>query len=403
MDKNKSESKEERRLRVLQEHSILDTLPEKEYDEITYLASEICDVPISLISLVDKDRQWFKSHFGLSVVETPRDVSFCAQAIRDKHNIMVVPDSRQDDRFKDNPLVKGDPNIVFYAGVPLISSEGEPMGTLCVIDSEARELNDKQIKALKILSGQVMKLLELRRKSKQLERNVEELQNHNKALEKFSQVAAHDIKSPLNNIIMLTKILENDYFQDKNTDAYELLHHIQRSSAKLNSLIDGILRYSQNNRLLSEEREFVDIRLILEQIIPLVDSQGLAEFNLESEEEVRLYTNRVALEQILLNLLTNSIKYNDKEVPKTTIRISETGDYIVLNIIDNGPGIRKEDEDRIFQIFETASRNDNNGRRGMGIGLATVKSLLDGLDGNIKVRSKSGQGANFEIQLPKDV
>lgn len=394
---------EERRLKILKEYSILDTLPEKEYDEITYLASEICDVPISLISLVDKERQWFKSHLGLSVVETPRDVSFCAQAIRDKHNIMVVPDSRQDDRFKDNPLVIGDPNIVFYAGVPLISSEGEPMGTLCVIDSEARELNDKQIKALKILSGQVMKLLELRRKSKQLERNVEELQNHNKALEKFSQVAAHDIKSPLNNIIMLTKILENDYFQDKSTDAYDLLHHIQRSSAKLNSLIDGILRYSQNNRLLSEEREFVDIRLILEQIIPLVDSQGLAEFNLESEEKVRLYTNKVALEQILLNLLTNSIKYNDKEVPKITIRISETGDYIVLNIIDNGPGIRKEDKDRIFQIFETASRNDNNGRRGMGIGLATVKSLLDGLDGNIKVRSRSGQGANFEIQLPKDV
>jgi len=153
---------ESARLEDLRGYSILDTLPEKEYDDISYLASQICGTPISLISLVDENRQWFKSHHGLDATETPRENAFCAHAINDQEEVLVVPDSRLDKRFFDNPLVVDDPHVVFYAGVPLVSAKGYALGTLCVIDHEPRYLNESQIEALRILGRQLMVLLTLR-------------------------------------------------------------------------------------------------------------------------------------------------------------------------------------------------------------------------------------------------
>ncbi len=159
--------REAARLEALKDYRILDTDSEQSYDDITFLAAQLCDVPIALISLVDADRQWFKSKVGLDVRETSRDVSFCAHAILGDQTL-VVKDAREDERFRDNALVCSEPNIVFYAGVPLCTPSGARIGSLCVIDRRPRELSALQLRALETLAHQVVLQLELKRVSDQL-------------------------------------------------------------------------------------------------------------------------------------------------------------------------------------------------------------------------------------------
>ncbi|HEV8130590.1 MAG TPA: ATP-binding protein [Acidobacteriota bacterium] len=169
-------AREAERLQVLSQYEILDTAPEKEFDELTSLAAKICQAPVALISLIDDNRQWFKSKVGVSVSETTRDVSFCAHAILQPETL-IVPDTLKDERFADNPLVTDDPRIRFYAGVPLVAPEGHAVGTLCVIDRVPRELSTEQKEALRILSHYVMTQLELRRRSREFENLSAQLKN----------------------------------------------------------------------------------------------------------------------------------------------------------------------------------------------------------------------------------
>jgi GAF domain-containing protein len=160
---------EKKRLEVLWQYEVLDTVPEQVFDELAGLAATICGAPIALITLVDEARQWFKSRVGINISETPRDVSFCAHAILQK-NVFIVPDATKDVRFAKNPLVTADPKIRFYAGAPLITPEGLALGTLCVIDNVPHTLRPDQRRALQILSRHVITQLELRRRSIELAR-----------------------------------------------------------------------------------------------------------------------------------------------------------------------------------------------------------------------------------------
>jgi GAF domain-containing protein len=158
---------EKKRLKVLWQYDVLDTVPEEVFDELTELAARICEAPIALISLVDEKRQWFKAKVGVTVSETSRDFSFCAYAIT-QSELFIVPDATQDKRFANNPLVTSEPKIRFYAGAPLITLDGHALGTLCVIDKVPRELRLEQKQALRILARHVVSQLELRRRSREL-------------------------------------------------------------------------------------------------------------------------------------------------------------------------------------------------------------------------------------------
>ena len=161
---------EQQRLATLRGYEILDTEPEAAFDDLTLLASYVCQTPVALISLIDADRQWFKSKIGVSVTETSRDIAFCATAIL-QPDVFVVPDTSQDERFAENPLVVSEPRVRFYAGATLMT-DGQALGTLCVVDRVPRELSPEQMEALRALSRQVLAQLELRRNLMRLERSL---------------------------------------------------------------------------------------------------------------------------------------------------------------------------------------------------------------------------------------
>ncbi|MFZ9669790.1 MAG: EAL domain-containing protein, partial [Solirubrobacterales bacterium] len=163
-----SAEEEEARLAELRDLAILDTESEPEFDDLVETASRIAGKPIALMTLLDEDRQWFKARKGIDATETPREVAFCNRAIENPSEPLIVGDARSDPRFSDNPLVTGDPHVAFYAGMPIVTSEGHALGTICVIDSEPGELSEDQVEALKGISRQAAALLELRRRTRNL-------------------------------------------------------------------------------------------------------------------------------------------------------------------------------------------------------------------------------------------
>jgi GAF domain-containing protein len=161
---------EQQRLATLRGYEILDTEPEAAFDDLTLLASYVCQTPVALISLIDADRQWFKSKIGVSVTETSRDIAFCASAIL-QPDVFMVPDTSKDERFAENPLVVSEPKVRFYAGATLMT-QGQALGTLCVVDRVPRELTPEQLEALRALSRQVLAQLELRRNLVRLDQSL---------------------------------------------------------------------------------------------------------------------------------------------------------------------------------------------------------------------------------------
>jgi GAF domain-containing protein len=173
---------EKTRLKVLWQYEVLDTVPEEVFDDLTELAARICEAPTALISLIDEDRQWFKSRVGTNLSETPRNISFCGHAIT-QTGLFIVPDATADSRFKNNPLVVREPKIRFYAGAPLITPDGYALGTLCILDKVPRQLRKDQQEALQILARHVVSQLELRRRSRQLADVKQENERYRKELE----------------------------------------------------------------------------------------------------------------------------------------------------------------------------------------------------------------------------
>ncbi len=396
----KDHSKEKERLAALDSYSILDTLPEEDYDNLTAIAAEICGAPISLVSLLDNKRQWFKSRHGLGVSETPKEFAFCAHAINDDDNIFIVQDSRTDERFHDNPLVVGEPRVIFYAGVPLTTEEGLPMGTLCVIDHKPKLLSQGQMNSLKALSQQVMNLLKLRKGKLMLEKSIEQLKEKNEELERFAYIAAHDLKSPLNTINTTAEIFTECYASKFDEDGKTMLGFIQKATTKLTGLIDGLLNYSKSESVLTEGGSTIDLKQLSNDISGLFSYDNSLELKLNSKLK-SINTNKTAIQQILINLVSNAIKYSDKDDVEIQIEICETGDFYEFCVRDNGPGIALEEQDKVFQIFKVLAPTDRFGQPGNGIGLATVKKIIEKMGGGIHLESGIGKGCEYNFTLKK--
>jgi signal transduction histidine kinase len=363
------------------------------------LASFICKTPISIISFIDDERQWFKSIVGLDVSETKRDYAFCAHAINKPNELLIVENPLNDARFVNNPLVTGAPQIRFYAGAPLVTSDGMALGTLCVIDLEPREINDDQKKALEILANQVMVQLELRKKIIEQEDIKLDLEKRRHEAERFAHLVSHDIKAPLKGISGLTDMLTKLLQRNEIELLQQTLLQLKEKADYTVNLVDGIMSHSLSleNTI---SKEWINANILLREITILCSAPPFVRFYKKSEI-TEIFTDKVLVEQILLNLLTNAIKYNDKEIPEIEILISENETNYIIEVGDNGCGIPEAYQNRIFELFQTLGNKDRFGNSGTGIGLNTVKKLTEKLGGQVELHSISNLGSRFRIALPK--
>jgi signal transduction histidine kinase len=391
---------EQKRLAKLAEYNILDSLQEDEYDQIIFLASQICDTPIAIISFVDKDRQWFKSSKGLNISETDRSISFCNYAIQHPTKNLIIPNARVDKRFSKNPLVTGNPNIAFYAGFPLVVDEKYGLGTLCIIDDKPRELTKNQILGLEYLSIQVMKLLELRKNNIDLQKTESALSAKNEDLEQFAMVVAHDIKSPLASIALANEVLQNEYQMALKAEGMHMLNISINATQKIKDLVNGILTYyragaeANLKEVINLEKFFESLKMILE------GSKDITMHYRFTSGCINMV--KTELEQIFLNLLSNAIRYNDKEKVTIHIELDEDEKFYYFKVSDNGIGIKATSIDKIFNLFYTENQADLQGIKSYGIGLPTVLRIVTKQHGNISVKSTLGKGSEFSFNLIKN-
>lgn len=393
---------ENERLEALASYHILDTLPEVDFEELTLLASQICQTPVALISLLDDKRQWFKSIIGADVRETPKEQAFCAHTIVETEDIMIVSDARRDARFAANPLVTGDPNIVFYAGVPLINHNGYALGSLCVIDVEPKSLTTEQIKSLKILARQVLTQIELRKKVTELEASNTKLLETNTFIQKFATTAAHDIKNPLSSILLTSQALQMRLNNTGDHKSRSLVGLTISASKRLLTLVDEMLNYSNEPALLLSDQRCLQLNKLLKSVVELIDVPHSIKVNFPKVEHT-LVCSSVALEQIFLNLLTNAVRYNNKQQGVINIQFREEGDYYNFKISDNGIGIAEKNLQKIFEKAVTLDTLDRFNKKGNGLGLHTVKLLVEKLQGNIHAESRIDEGTVFVFSVKKNL
>ena len=444
---------ETNRLQALHAYHILDSLPETDYDHITSLAAQICQTPISLISLVDEKRQWFKSVQGVTIRETPRSFSFCTHTILDPNEPLLVPDTRQDNRFADNPFVTGEPHVVFYAGVPLTDENGFALGSLCVLDDKPRQLSPDQLAALKTLTRQVVNLLALRKANRALQQSEQRyqhlsaeldqqvqartqeisrandelrqanelLEQANNALQQFAAVASHDLQEPLRKIQSFGNLLLGQYADQLGKDGRDYLERMQTAANRMSTLIRDLLTYSRIAAL-HDRRRLVSLATVVQAVLQdlellIADTGAIVE--VDSLPEV--LGDDMQLGQLFQNLLSNALKFSRtsprsstqttpprvqirvqpvlaKDLPKTIKPTLLAPLYYRIDVTDNGIGFEQKQASRIFQVFQRL--HGKSEFSGTGIGLAICEKVVVNHGGAIRATSRPGHGATFSVYLP---
>lgn len=390
---------EEARLNELYQYKLLDTPEERDFDELVKIAALVCEVPVSQITLIDRNRQFLKSQVGTELGDLPREASLCARAILEPEPLVIVEDMSTDERFKDNVFVANEPHARFYAGVQLRADNDLPIGMLCVVDLKSRQLTDTQLETLQALANQVQAQMQLRRQLNLLNVAKSQLERANIDLSNFAHTVAHDMKAPVRTMRGFSQLLKvrRDKMSLKERD--EFLDYIDRASEELNMLIDGVLSFAQHDLRRTIQKEDILIVDVVNYVLVNLDIPEEFTIEYDRHSSVAYYTSRTGLVQILQNLIGNAIRYHDKE--HGTIKIKWWIDDLRLHLTvsDDGPGIDELYHEDIFKMLTTLEPKDRDGRKGTGIGLATVKRIVDKLRGEVSVRSKPGEGAAFEIVI----
>jgi len=377
------------RIAALHAYGILDTPIEAAFEDITRIAAHVCGAPIAVVNLIDENRQWFKSEIGLGVRETPLDTSICAHAIL-QSDFMEIPDTEQDDRFRLNPLVTGAPHLRFYAGALLKTPEGHALGTVCVLDTRPRTLDDAQRATLRALARQTMAQLELRRALAVADRA-------NRSRSHLMAIAGHDLRQPLS---VMTMVI--DEMRRKTTDAFDR-EQLEMAAVAADQLAGDLSRLARASRLDDDLHEPAVQVLSMTDILQTVHDtwnyiasrKGLQLMLVSCEAEV--LSNAAMLQTILDNLVGNAIKYTDAGTVTVTCRVADGA--LTISIADTGRGIPARLLGKIFEAFQQV----DPASEGLGLGLSIVKRTAELLDHPLQVASEPGQGSTFSVIVPLGV
>ena len=388
------------RLKVLYNTDLLDTEPENCFDDIAKIASYVCNMPIALVSLLDNDRQFFKSNVGLNVKQTPIEESFCKIAIETPEKLFIVEDARVDDRFKNSKLVNEYPKIVSYYGSPLKSASGVAYGTLCVIDQKKNILSNEQKHILEKLSRQIEYLIELRIGAKKVKEYHAKLEKHSKDMEDFANMAAHDLKAPVRAIQSFVTLLDKKHEPLWDTKDKKYIDFVQQSTAKMNSLINDLLEFSKSTNGVENKEDFDLNQLVLELFDNLNKNTDRPIPILICDRLPTIFSSKIAFTVLFNNLIDNALKYQDpNRAVKIEIKYTDTITDWKFTIKDNGIGIDVPYFDEIFKPFKRLHTNAEF--TGNGLGLAACKKIIEHLNGNISVTSSLNEGSVFTVTIPK--
>ncbi|MCZ8155187.1 MAG: ATP-binding protein [Leptospira sp.] len=394
---------EKARLEKLKYYEILDTVEEEIFNNVVKLASQICETPIALISLIDENRQWFKAKYGLSAPETPRDIAFCAHAILED-SLFEIQDSRNDERFIDNPLAVGDPNVIFYAGHPLTTPDNLNIGTLCVIDNKPKKLNEKQKESLAILAKQVVHLIDIRVKTKELEESRRSAAAANESKLDFIAAISHDIRNPLNSLFGLTDILLTD---ETKPEKIKYLNQFRNSTEVILRIVNDTIELSQletkgemnNQRIFSLDQTLVSLK---DFFTTEAQRKGIQfEFSKHPNIKDFYFGDQRKIEKILWNLTSNAFKFTYKGAVKVSIGFEDfesSSSKLEIIVEDTGPGINEEIIPNLFKKYVSFSPKEVE-MVGSGLGLSIVDAAVKSLGGHIEVISQKDVGSKFIVHL----